>query len=89
MQFGTINGNAYRCYEMAMSFMVYNEQPIEEFIRVLQAARIIRIRNVLLLIDPDSYFVEPLDGFGPGDLHYYAGSGIEIAAGLQQSTGSK
>jgi hypothetical protein len=83
MQFGTVNGNAYKCASIAFQFAAANPGDIDYFISALIWARSIRIRNMLLSAGNGSGWVEGLDHLSNEGLGYYAGCGIEIAAGLQ------
>lgn len=85
MRFGTINGNANAAILAGIAL-----DNNESFFERINAARVIRIRHAVVLCDPDGYsFVTILPGTETEFvLDKFAGYGIDIAAGLQHSTGS-
>lgn len=91
MKYGTINGNAGQAHDLALAILVGRPGPAEDFLRALAAARFVRFRHSILNFE-DSYCFPEANYSHPewwdSSLLYSAGSGIDIAAGLQQSTGS-
>lgn len=91
MKFGTINGNAAQAHDLALSILTGQPGACDDFLRTLAAARVVRYRHTILRFE-DSYCFPDADYSHPewwdSGLLYSAGAGIDIAAGLQHSTGS-
>jgi hypothetical protein len=90
MQFGTINGNAAQAHDSALSWLAV-KPGVTDFLAMLGASRLVRYRHVI--VTPHSgWFNAEADDSHPqwweSGLREYAGRGIDIAAGLQHSTGS-
>jgi hypothetical protein len=92
MKFGTINGNAAAAHDLALSILTGQPDSMFPFLRALNSARFCRYRHLVILQTGTEYFIAANHDYpiwwADSSLLYSAGSGIEVAAGLQQSTGS-
>lgn len=91
MKFGSIIGNGYRTRASICALMAADIHTLDEFLDSIQSARATGFKRLLVRISPNVYHCGPdTDDIDSVEslVHLYAGCGIDIAAGLQQSTGS-
>jgi hypothetical protein len=61
-------------------YLCHHPGGVLEFLKQLDKARTIRIRNFIILMGVNSCYIESLDSLSNDGLPYYAGAGIDIVA---------